>query len=62
MEKVESIIMKEKNIVMKEESTTMVVITVTINGGSMEVYHLLGSALTLFNLKTQPILNKNSDQ
>lgn len=58
MEKVGGITTKEKNIVMKEENT-MVVIMVGLNGGSMEVSPL--QALTLFNHKTLVNFNNNLD-
>ena len=62
MEKVGGITTKEKNIVMKEESTMVVitaVIMVGLNGGSMEVSLL--QALILFNPKTLLNLNNNLD-
>jgi hypothetical protein len=58
---VESIVTKEKNIVMKVvESITMVVIMVSLNGGSMEVFPLQGLTLIFYNLKTQVNLNNNN--
>ncbi len=62
MEKVGGITTKEKNIVMKEESTMAVitvVIMVALNGGSMEVSPLQG--LILFNHKTLVNLNNSLD-
>jgi hypothetical protein len=59
---VESIVTKEKNIVMKVvESITMVVIMVSINGGSMEVFPLQGLTPIFYSLKTKANLNSTLD-
>jgi hypothetical protein len=58
---VESIVTREKNIVMKVvESITMVVIMVSLNGGSMEVFPLQGLTPISYNLMTQLNLNNNN--